>query len=150
MTSGAAFSARDPADSDDGWVHVKPKAHRRGAKARQIKHDKLISENLKFNLNDKTSSEDCQTPHQLETEYQRARAQYEEERACKTLKRLVEDNEFPAVSKAVCLGIGTFDPPDGGWDTKRRTYIQLSAFVVLVQSLGSYRPSLGSGHSPLT
>ncbi|UNI22243.1 hypothetical protein JDV02_008147 [Purpureocillium takamizusanense] len=41
----------------------------------------------------------------------------------------------PPVTKAVCLGIGTFDPPDGGWEAKRRTFLQLIAFLILVEEL---------------
>ncbi|GJN81778.1 hypothetical protein PLIIFM63780_005313 [Purpureocillium lilacinum] len=52
-----------------------------------------------------------------------------------------DDNEedeaepAPPVTKAVCLGIGTFDPPDGGWEPKRRTFLQLIAFLILVEEL---------------
>ncbi|KAJ6442383.1 SRR1 domain-containing protein [Purpureocillium lavendulum] len=45
------------------------------------------------------------------------------------------DKTPPPVTKAVCLGIGTFDPPDGGWEPRRRTFLQLIAFVVLVEEL---------------
>lgn len=46
------------------------------------------------------------------------------------------------VSRAVCLGIGTFDPPDGGWEAKRRTYLQLIAFLVMVDELGQTNCSI--------
>ncbi|KZZ88794.1 hypothetical protein AAL_07995 [Moelleriella libera RCEF 2490] len=39
------------------------------------------------------------------------------------------------VKKAVCLGIGSFDPPDGAWEAKRRAFVQLLAFETLAQSL---------------
>lgn len=35
----------------------------------------------------------------------------------------------------MCLGIGTFDPPDGAWEAKRRTYTQLLAFEAIVDEL---------------
>ncbi|KAK5999237.1 hypothetical protein PT974_01629 [Cladobotryum mycophilum] len=39
------------------------------------------------------------------------------------------------VTRAICLGIGSFDPPDGGWEAKRKTYIQLIAFLIMVEEL---------------
>ncbi|KND91756.1 hypothetical protein TOPH_03898 [Tolypocladium ophioglossoides CBS 100239] len=36
---------------------------------------------------------------------------------------------------AVCLGIGTFDPADGSGEARRRTYVQLIAFLVMVDEL---------------
>ncbi|GKT45853.1 uncharacterized protein ColSpa_06034 [Colletotrichum spaethianum] len=58
--------------------------------------------------------------------------------ACHTrLKELVKTNaeKHQTVRKAVCLGVGTFDPEDGGWDAKRRSYIQLDGFLTIVEVL---------------
>ncbi|KPM34490.1 hypothetical protein AK830_g12085, partial [Neonectria ditissima] len=43
-----------------------------------------------------------------------------------------------AVSRAVNLGVGTFDPVDGARDAKRCSQVQLLAFLVVVDELGSF------------
>ncbi|TGJ79246.1 hypothetical protein E0Z10_g9510 [Xylaria hypoxylon] len=42
-----------------------------------------------------------------------------------------------SVTKAICLGLGTFDPPDGAWEQKRKAHIQLAAFLAIVEHLQS-------------
>jgi hypothetical protein len=39
------------------------------------------------------------------------------------------------VTRAVCLGIGAFDPEDGSWSSQRRSHIQLAAFLAIVEAL---------------
>lgn len=39
------------------------------------------------------------------------------------------------VNRAVCLGIGAFDPEDGSWTSQRRSHIQLAAFLAIVDTL---------------
>lgn len=39
------------------------------------------------------------------------------------------------VTKAICFGLGSFDPPDGAWDQKRKTHLQLAAFLAIVNEL---------------
>ncbi|POS77442.1 hypothetical protein DHEL01_v204165 [Diaporthe helianthi] len=41
------------------------------------------------------------------------------------------------VNRAVCLGIGAFDPQDGSWSSQRRSHIQLAAFLAIVDALKS-------------
>ncbi|OAQ76893.1 SRR1 domain-containing protein [Purpureocillium lilacinum] len=100
----------------------------------------------------------------IEAEYRTLRETFEASSCCASLRALAgriaaaaaghkrrrkssssssrgDDNEedeaepAPPVTKAVCLGIGTFDPPDGGWEPKRRTFLQLIAFLILVEEL---------------
>lgn len=40
------------------------------------------------------------------------------------------------VRRAVCLGLGAFDPEDGSWVARRRSHVQLAAFLGLVEALG--------------
>jgi hypothetical protein len=122
---------------DDGWTRVPAKSRRRGGKAQATtanRHHGTVgvvpprTENLR-------SADD------IASEYRRIRSQWETEDAAQALRCLVTDYGPHEVSKAMCLGIGTFDPPDGGWDTKRRTYVQLIAFLLLVEALGTMMPS---------
>ncbi|KAJ2990319.1 hypothetical protein NUW58_g3009 [Xylaria curta] len=40
-----------------------------------------------------------------------------------------------SVTKAICFGLGTFDPPDGAWQQKRNAHVQLAAFLAIVEHL---------------
>ncbi|KAI1419187.1 hypothetical protein F5Y12DRAFT_284898 [Xylaria sp. FL1777] len=42
-----------------------------------------------------------------------------------------------SVTTAICFGLGTFDPPDGAWEQKRKAHIQLAAFLAIVDHLQS-------------
>ncbi|KAJ9131748.1 hypothetical protein NKR23_g11582 [Pleurostoma richardsiae] len=39
------------------------------------------------------------------------------------------------VTRAICLGLGSFDPENGSWDAKRRAHTQLDAFLAMVKLL---------------
>ncbi|KAF3760036.1 hypothetical protein M406DRAFT_222847, partial [Cryphonectria parasitica EP155] len=54
-----------------------------------------------------------------------------------TLSNLVRDNasSHAGVRRAVCLGLGAFDPEDGSLLAQRRSHIQLAAFLTIVQIL---------------
>ncbi|KAJ4420416.1 hypothetical protein N0V82_004405 [Gnomoniopsis sp. IMI 355080] len=39
------------------------------------------------------------------------------------------------VRRAVCLGLGAFDPADGAWVARRRAHVQLAAFLTMVEGL---------------
>lgn len=122
--------------TDDEWTFVKPKKYRNGRQKAPRQPPAHIT-NRKNQL-----ERDESTLNSLEDiagEYRRVRSQYEQDAACAALKQLVREMNNKPINRAVCLGIGTFDPPDGGWETKRRTYLQLAAFMVMVQVLEEQR-----------
>lgn len=41
-----------------------------------------------------------------------------------------------SVNRAVCLGLGAFDPEDGSWVARRRSHVQLAAFLGMVEATG--------------
>ncbi|KAK7429390.1 hypothetical protein QQZ08_003982 [Neonectria magnoliae] len=74
----------------------------------------------------------------LAADHARLRARWEDEEPCsRELRALVAANAGPAVaiSRAVNLGVGTFDPVDGAWEAKRSSQVQLVAFLVVVEEL---------------
>ncbi|KAK2733052.1 hypothetical protein CKAH01_08550 [Colletotrichum kahawae] len=77
---------------------------------------------------------------EITAEYEGFKARWRDTTCHDRIKDLVRKNagEASRVKKAVCLGVGTFDPEDGGWDAKRRSYIQLDGFLTVVEAL-SYR-----------
>ncbi|PON29096.1 hypothetical protein TGAM01_v202204 [Trichoderma gamsii] len=66
---------------------------------------------------------------------------YKESRECRVLQALI--NVFKAeikgsedpITKAICLGIGSFDPDNGSWITKERTHMQFAAFSIILDEL---------------
>ncbi|KAI0450001.1 hypothetical protein F5B21DRAFT_492478 [Xylaria acuta] len=53
------------------------------------------------------------------------------------LQELLSRHTAGRVTKAVCFGLGTFDPPDGQRQWKRSSHIQLTAFLAIVEHLQS-------------
>lgn len=39
------------------------------------------------------------------------------------------------ITRAICLGLGAFDPEDGSWVAQRRSHIQMAAFLAIVGTL---------------
>lgn len=56
------------------------------------------------------------------------------------LTKLIKTNisSHVPIKRAVCLGLGAFDPKDGSWDLKRKSHIQLAAFLTMVDIFGMY------------
>ncbi|KAF4973938.1 hypothetical protein FZEAL_9124 [Fusarium zealandicum] len=83
------------------------------------------------------TDDSLRSPSDIEADYRRARARWEAEPPCLRLRELVSEraSHLTRVSRAVNLGVGTFDPADGAWEAKRSALVQLSAFLVLVEEL---------------
>ncbi|KAH6697344.1 hypothetical protein F5X68DRAFT_272311 [Plectosphaerella plurivora] len=126
-----------PADEEE-WTRVKTKSRNRQvprkvpAKAAAAAAAPAAHQQAVF---DQTSS--TQTVADIEAEYETFRLRWQDTEASRRLKETVDSNiaTGQVVRKAVCLGIGTFDPDHGGWDAKRRTYTQLLAFLDMVKHL---------------
>jgi hypothetical protein len=52
----------------------------------------------------------------------------------KDLKKKTRSLENP-IRKAICLGIGSFDPPNGSWVSKERAHLQLAAFFAILDAI---------------
>ena len=119
------------AASKDDWTFVKPKKWRNGRQAKPRQPEGEVHHEAQVNRDEST----LRSPEEIRSEYNRVLSQYEKEPACTALKRVVREMQPKPITRGICLGIGTFDPPDGGWDTKRRTYLQLWAFITMVEAL---------------
>ncbi|KAI1432501.1 hypothetical protein GGR50DRAFT_696996 [Xylaria sp. CBS 124048] len=56
--------------------------------------------------------------------------------ACVRLRGLLSGCESTGdcgITRAICFGLGSFDPPDGVWEQRRKAHIQLAAFLTLVE-----------------
>lgn len=90
-------------------------------------------ENFRPNPSPKLSVDDIRAEHQGVSSKWRGTACYER------LSRLVKVNaaSHAPIRKAVCLGLGAFDPEDGSWVAQRRSHSQLAAFLTVVEVLGT-------------
>ncbi|CCF35786.1 hypothetical protein CH063_07493 [Colletotrichum higginsianum] len=128
------MAAADLPDTDkpkqEEWTHVKSKSRfRRNAPRPSPKLPGASSKPDEPRIHKSVAD--------ITTEYDSFKTRWRDT-ACHTkLRELVETNaaKHRTVRKAVCLGVGTFDPEDGGWDAKRRTYIQLDGFLTVVEVL---------------
>ena len=127
MPPAAGKGSEIPTDKSDdsGWVRVEPRSRRdtrrphapaiKLAPARTV-HVRPVSE--------------------IDAEYQKIRAQWLESTAHTRLCQIVDAITSSNISRAVCLGIGSFDPPDGAWEAKKTAFIQFIAFKSMVDQLG--------------
>jgi hypothetical protein len=117
---------------DEGWQHVTSKTRRGRRNVQPV---------IEQPGEPKPHMEGLRTVAELEVEYRRTREQWEASAACAQLRELVASSasKLSAISKGICLGIGTFDPPDGGWETKRKTFVQIAAFLTTIDELGESR-----------
>ncbi|KAJ0315127.1 hypothetical protein COL5a_012093 [Colletotrichum fioriniae] len=128
MATAEQFEAEKP--KHDEWIHVKSKSRsRRSAPKPPVKGPGAISK--------PAEPRSHKSVIDITAEYHSFKSKWRETICCLSLKKLVRDNfeGHRRVRKAVCLGVGTFDPEDGGWDAKRRSYIQLDAFLTVVEVL---------------
>ncbi|ORY55698.1 uncharacterized protein BCR38DRAFT_414872 [Pseudomassariella vexata] len=73
---------------------------------------------------------------QVQSDHERIKKQWLESSSYRRLKELMASQcLYPPVAKAICLGLGSFDPADGSWQSKRRAHVQFAAFVTMVESL---------------
>ncbi|KAG6029484.1 hypothetical protein E4U40_000499 [Claviceps sp. LM458 group G5] len=112
------------------WQVVQPKKNRRSRKAPTA----IISPRAIRNTEASRSLED------ITSEYHRMRQDLPTQQCCHSIRLLIRANAGTCsrVDKAVCLGMGSFDPPDGAWEAKRRAYIQYLVFEAMVQELETF------------
>lgn len=134
-----AEMARDPPEDD--WVQVpsrksaRPKAVPDPADAKAI----LAQPTIRPSSTIRPASKEAIAGQHFYT----LRA-YKESRECRILRALIKvfkaeikgsrSSEDP-IRKAICLGIGSFDPDNGSWVTKEKAHMQFAAFSVIVDEL---------------
>lgn len=75
----------------------------------------------------------------IKAEHDKLRAKWRATASYSRLKELVASKarlSYVGVRRAVCLGLGAFDPEDGSWVARRRSHVQLAAFLGIVEALG--------------
>ncbi|KAK1574384.1 uncharacterized protein LY79DRAFT_639771 [Colletotrichum navitas] len=136
----AAEQPESQKPKQEEWIHVRPKSRfRRNAPRPPPK----IPGSALSKLADEPRA--LKSVADITAEYEAFKTRWRDTPCHVELKELVKANAeaHRTVRKAVCLGVGTFDPEDGGWDAKRRSYIQLDGFLTIVEVLSAlYKESI--------
>jgi hypothetical protein len=122
------------ASSDSNWTYVIPKS--RPGKRRQNQAAKTP---LTAPTQPRVVVSSALSASGIRKEYAQHNESWKSCACYNRLKHQVLQNIGPCqpILNAICLGIGSFDPEDGSWDAKRRAYIQLCAFLTIVDHLGN-------------
>lgn len=94
------------------------------------------SENFRPNGSPQLTLDDIKADHHKIASKWRTTKCYEQLRSI-VVEKVVSHQK---VTRAVCLGIGAFDPEDGSWTSQRRSHIQLAAFLAIVDALSWFSP----------
>ncbi|KAM0808404.1 putative SRR1-like domain-containing protein [Seiridium cardinale] len=71
---------------------------------------------------------------EIRSDHRKFVQQWVDSKCCNKLKDITQAKScHPSPTKAVCLGLGSFDPEDGSWQIRRRSHVQLAAFMTFVE-----------------
>ncbi|KAG5918113.1 hypothetical protein E4U42_006997 [Claviceps africana] len=126
-TAGPSQPSQPRQEQQQEWHVVQPKNNRRPRKPRPV----VLSSSATRTTGAPRSLQD------ITSEYHRLRQDPPTQQCCTTIRHLIRAHAGACsrVDKAICLGMGTFDPPDGAWEAKRRAYIQFLVFEAMVQEM---------------
>ncbi|KAH6648664.1 hypothetical protein BKA67DRAFT_369779 [Truncatella angustata] len=113
---------------EESWTHVTSKRNRRGKKGPNV------NDSIKCHAAARTATH--LSVEEIKSDHKKFSQQWTESDCYHKLKELIPSKSYqPFPTKAICLGLGSFDPEDGSWQIRRRSHIQLAAFVTLVDCI---------------
>ncbi|KAI2627194.1 hypothetical protein GGS21DRAFT_528987 [Xylaria nigripes] len=117
----------------DGWVKVNGRRGRRWGRATTSTSASFVSTSVV------TPSDPSLSLEQVKQDHDRFSIHWKSSSSCIRLQELLSSHAtgIQNITRAICLGLGTFDPPDGAWEQKRKAHIQLAAFLTIVEHLQS-------------
>ncbi|OTA99617.1 hypothetical protein M426DRAFT_16292 [Hypoxylon sp. CI-4A] len=131
MTSASLRSPKQTADPQEQWTTVRrkgrrpPKSHQHAA----APNTPTVTPGSGDRLSSLSISD-------IQRKHQRTMDQWKPSVCCHQLKEIItSQHHSPTVTRAICLGLGSFDPEDGSWKGKRRAHVQLAAFLTMVEQL---------------
>ncbi|PSR80333.1 hypothetical protein BD289DRAFT_357373, partial [Coniella lustricola] len=73
----------------------------------------------------------------IQAQHEKIAARFRATPCCQKLIKLITAHapSHVRITRAICLGLGPFDPEDGSWDAQRRSHVQLEAFLNMVAVL---------------
>lgn len=124
-------------ESDGGWSRVVRKEKRGLRHVRSPPQEgKQEATEVQPNPNPTLTLQDIRKYHEgIRTEWRASEC-------CKKLEALVADHHATqqSITRAICLGPGSFDPANGSWAARRAAHVQVEAFQTLVRALGTVHP----------
>lgn len=113
------------------WTHIVRKGRRNTKRILRNPPTAGSVDNFRPNSAPTLSVSDIQAEHEQVT------AAWRGTPACEQLCALVRSSADACVNvrRAICLGLGAFDPADGAWVARRRAHVQLAAFLTMVKTL---------------
>ncbi len=116
------------------WTQVVRKSKRGSQQSRDPKQEQEdATTEVTPNPNPSFTIEDIRSCHEtIRAEWQASECHrlLREDLLSKTLQ------SHPTITKAICLGPGSFDPANGSWASRRTAHMQVEAFRTLAHALG--------------
>ncbi|KAK2601408.1 hypothetical protein N8I77_010862 [Diaporthe amygdali] len=77
------------------------------------------------------------TVDDIKADHHRIGSKWQATKCHEQLCKIIEDKSasHEKINRAICLGLGPFDPEDASWSAQRRSHIQLAAFLAIVEAL---------------
>jgi hypothetical protein len=120
-------------DGEESWTFVSSKKHRQSGRRKQ---PPLASHPGSSPQTKPTRVSAQLTVDEIGRDHKKFAQQWNESRCCRQLKELMSTKSAQTrPTNAICFGLGSFDPEDGSWQIRRRSHIQLAAFITMVQCL---------------
>ncbi|KAI3318797.1 hypothetical protein HD806DRAFT_302818 [Xylariaceae sp. AK1471] len=120
-------------EPQEGWVRVRRRKGRRtGGGAVTAPASSIFS-------SAPVPSTPSLTLEQIKQNHDRFSDQWKSSPSCCRLQELLSSHTTGTrkVTKAICFGLGTFDPADGSWEQKRKAHVQLTSFLTIVEHVQS-------------
>ncbi|KAJ2965580.1 hypothetical protein NQ176_g10546 [Zarea fungicola] len=117
---------------DEGWTQIRRKSRRSAPTTKAA----ATAHSLPDKFEPRTTGI-LQSPEALQADYDKIRTQWLASPAHESITKLADTYARTlTIKRAVCLGIGTFDPEDGAWEAKRAAFVQLCALSTLASQFG--------------
>ncbi len=122
--------------AEDGWTRVIRRENRGPRHVRVSKEDESESEGK--TAEGRPNSSPTLHVDDIRRHHEAIRAEWLASECCQALNKLVANHTeaHRTVTRAICLGPGSFDPATGSWAARRAAHMQVEAFRSLVAALG--------------
>ncbi|KAK9772152.1 putative SRR1-like domain-containing protein [Seiridium cardinale] len=115
-------------DGEEAWTFVTNKRNRQSGKRAPTLAPTTAPAAPQTRTTPNLSVEEIRSDHRKFVQ------QWVDSKCCNKLKDITQAKScHPSPTKAVCLGLGSFDPEDGSWQIRRRSHVQLAAFMTFVE-----------------
>ncbi|KAH8648465.1 hypothetical protein BX600DRAFT_517851 [Xylariales sp. PMI_506] len=131
----ATHQSKAQPDGEESWTYVTSKRNRhQPGRRNKAPPTANLASNKKRPSQPQVSKSSQLTLTEIKADHEKFAKQWRDSACCRKLKEILESKTSELeMSKAICFGLGSFDPDDGSWNIKRRSHVQLAAFITLVE-----------------